>query len=143
MATPIFTAEQEAAPEPIERDDEAGSDTAVAEPKRPARSQTKPRRNDEDGPPRHAVVLHNDPTNGFAFVILTLVKILKVSTDRATRFAETAHRTGRCVVWTGHKEHAELKAQQITAVGPDPVARMEIGDAARPLKTTVEPVPGT
>lgn len=120
----------------------AATETREAESKRQARSARKTAENPEP-PPRHAVILHNDPHNSFGFVIDTLVKILAIDTSRAKFFAETAHRTGKCAVWTGLKEHAEMKAALITGQGPDPFAVMSLGDDARPLKTTVEPVPGT
>ncbi len=94
-------------------------------------------------PPRHAVILHNDPYSTVEFVIATLVKVLKIDPNQATRFTLAAHRTGRCAVWTGLKEHAEMKASLITGAGPDPVAVMSLGNQAKPLKTTIEPVPGS
>ncbi|MEM8494115.1 MAG: ATP-dependent Clp protease adaptor ClpS [Planctomycetota bacterium] len=120
----------------------AAPEAPEAKPKRHARSARETAENPEP-PPRHAVILHNDPHNSFGFVIDTLVKILAIDTSRAKFFAETAHRTGKCAVWTGLKEHAEMKAALITGEGPDPFAVMSLGDDAKPLKATVEPVPGT
>ncbi|MEM8781252.1 MAG: ATP-dependent Clp protease adaptor ClpS [Planctomycetota bacterium] len=134
---------------PEEPAQSAEADQAVAAPEAPPTStqrQTKPReaaKPNPKPPPRHAVILHNDPHNTFEFVIDTLVKILKIETGQAIRFTLTAHRTGKCAVWTGPKEHAEMKAAQITGQGPDPYAVMSLGGAATPLKTTIEPVPGT
>ncbi|MEM7576511.1 MAG: ATP-dependent Clp protease adaptor ClpS [Planctomycetota bacterium] len=129
---------------------EASADT-VAAPEAPASEaerDTKPRgqtetKDNPEPPPRHAVILHNDPYSAVNFVIATLVKVLKIDATRATYFTETAHRTGKCAVWTGAKEHAEMKSALITAEGPDPSAKMLLGSVAQPLKTTIEPVPGS
>ncbi len=107
-----------------------------AEPKRPtARPSNKP--NPKTLPP-HAVVLHNDPKNGFDFVITSLMKVFGYNALRAFKLTTTAHLKGRSIVWTGHKEYAELKAQQLKARGPDPVMKAK---GARPLNVTVELLP--
>lgn len=127
-------------PEPESIDDDGSVATAV-QPESDA--QAKPSKpGDGDGPPRWAVMLHNDPVNSYEFVVVTLMKVLRIDTAAAMRLTETAHTRGKCAVWTGMKEPAEFKAHQITAMGPDPVAVMAVGDAARPLKTTLEKVPG-
>ncbi len=118
---------------------ESDADTAVAEPQ-PRESPRADTDAKPDRPPRYAVILHNDDDIDFSFVIATLVKVLKVSATAAMRFALVAHKTGRCAVWTGLKEHAELKAQQIKGAGIDPTATCE---HPRPIKATIEPVPGT
>lgn len=91
--------------------------------------------------PPHVVFLHNDPHNSMEFVVRVLRKVLGLERSQAIRFMVVAHKRGRCAVWSGHKELAELKAAQITAAGPDPVAVLH-NKRAPPLKTTVEPAPG-
>ena len=56
--------------------------------------------------------------------------------DSATAFA-TFDLTGRAVVYTTHKEKAELKRDQVLAYGPDP--RMDISKG--PLGCYIEPAP--
>ena len=110
---------------------------AVAEADTDPRTEANPAKT---GPlPPHAVILHNDPFNGFEFVIASLIKVFRYNAMRAQRLTATAHSGGRCVVWTGHKELAELKAAQLKGRGADPLARAH---GARPLKVTVEPLPG-
>ncbi len=87
--------------------------------------------------PPYAVVLHNDPLNGFPFVTGVLCKVFRYGSGKAFWLALKAHTAGRSIVWTGVLEVAELKAEQIHACGPDPEA-----PAAKPLKVTVEPLPG-
>ena len=48
-----------------------------------------------------------------------------------------AHTQGRAMVWSGAKEHAELKCEQIKTAGPDPYAKK----ADFPLGTYIEPLP--
>ena len=85
-------------------------------------------------------MLHNDPHNSMPFVVGVLRKVLKLQRVQAIRFMVVAHRRGRCAVWSGHKELAEMKAAQITAAGPDPLALM-VNDKSPPLLATVEPAP--
>ena len=89
--------------------------------------------------PPWAVVLHNDDINGMDFVIRTLQKVLGVGLARAVALTLQAHTKGRALVWSGHRELAELKASQITGRGADP-AMMHRG--AKPLRVTVEKMPG-
>ncbi len=120
-----------------EAPDATKSDTATATPRvRPAPKEpaSKPL-------PPHVVFLHNDPFNSEIFVVVVLRKVLELDRSRATRLMGVAHRRGRCAVWSGHKELAELKAMQIEAVGPDPLA-VVMGEPCQPLKVTVEPAPG-
>ena len=63
--------------------------------------------------PPYNVILENDDFHSFEFVIEVLRKSLGVTEHQANQFAILAHRTGRAVVWTGNKEVAELKMEQI------------------------------
>jgi ATP-dependent Clp protease adaptor protein ClpS len=83
--------------------------------------------------------LHNDDANGFDFVIGVLCKVFHYSSIKSFRLTLKAHVSGRCIVWSGALEVAELKADQIRACGPDPESRSRGG---LPLRVTVEPLPG-
>jgi ATP-dependent Clp protease adaptor protein ClpS len=63
-------------------------------------------------PPYH-VILMNDDHHSFDFVIAVLRKVFGVSEEQAFQFALRAHETGRSVVWTGAKETAEFKVEQM------------------------------
>jgi ATP-dependent Clp protease adaptor protein ClpS len=87
--------------------------------------------------PPYAVILHNDDINTMDWVILVLRKVFGYTVEKCFGHMLEAHETGRSVVWTGAREVAELKADQIVSCGPDP-ARADAG--AETLRVTVEPV---
>ena len=92
-----------------------------------------------DHPPQYAVILHNDPINTMEFVVGVLQKVFGYNLVKALHLMLQAHLTGRCVVWSGPLEVAELRAEQIQSCGPDPTRR-EAG--ARPLSVSLEPLWG-
>ena len=89
--------------------------------------------------PPYAVILHNDDVNGFDHVISVLRKVFHYSRIKAARLTLEAHLKGRSIVWSGQLEHAELKADQIRACGPDPIMKAH---GALALTVTIEPLPG-
>jgi len=109
------------------------SDVCVS-PKQQSRAQTRTRRL----PPFH-VILENDDYHSVEFVITVLRKALGYAEERATQLTLVAHNSGRAVVWTGPKEVAELKAEQIRSFheysGFD-------GAKLGPLSCYIEPAPG-
>lgn len=63
--------------------------------------------------PPYQVVLLNDDHHSMEFVVTVLVRVFGYTTERCVRLMLEAHHSGRSVVWTGAKEVAELKAEQI------------------------------
>src|ERR1700730_9770658 len=63
--------------------------------------------------PPYNVILENDEDHSFEFVIGVLRKALGYAEERAFQLTHQAHSSGRAVVWTGPKEVAELKVDQI------------------------------
>jgi ATP-dependent Clp protease adaptor protein ClpS len=60
------------------------------------------------GDPWKVIVL-NDNHNTFDGVAAALSRVLPgVSFDQGLRIADTIHATGRAIVWSGHRELAEL-----------------------------------
>ena len=60
------------------------------------------------GEPWKVIVL-NDSHNTFEGVAAALSRILPgVSYDQGLRIADRIHSTGRAIVWSGHRERAEL-----------------------------------
>ena len=109
----------------------------------PAEAKPKPKqqpRDQSDSKPRqqppYAVILHNDSINGFDYVVATLRKVFHYGGLKAFRLTFTAHVKGRVVVWSGMKEHAELKADQLRSCGPDPQMKAR---GAQTLRVTIEP----
>jgi ATP-dependent Clp protease adaptor protein ClpS len=64
------------------------------------------------------VIVLNDQHNTFDGVAHALSAVLPgVSFDRGMTMANTIHTTGRAVVWSGHKEQAELYWEQLKGHG--------------------------
>jgi ATP-dependent Clp protease adaptor protein ClpS len=69
------------------------------------------------GAPWNVVVL-NDDHNTFQGVAMALASTLPdVSYDQGLRLADRIHSTGRAIVWSGHKEAAELYWEQLRGYG--------------------------
>jgi ATP-dependent Clp protease adaptor protein ClpS len=63
-------------------------------------------------PPYH-VILANDDHHSFEFVVEVLRKALNYTEEHSFQLTHEAHTKGRAIVWSGSKEVAELKAEQI------------------------------
>lgn len=111
----------------------AADDTTVATLSEPKTKNTTATRR---MPPYHVIIL-NDEEHTFEYVIELLAKIFGHSRTRGEELAWTIHTRGRAVVYTTHKEKAELKREQVLAYGPDP--RMSISKG--PLGCYIEPAP--
>ncbi|MBI3412401.1 MAG: ATP-dependent Clp protease adaptor ClpS [Planctomycetes bacterium] len=102
---------------------------------------TKPREKEEIGtrqvPPFH-VILENDDYHSFEFVVDVLRKSLGFNEQRAFLLTSEAHNKGRAVVWTGPKEVAELKVEQILSFHEIHLDGRKLG----PLGVSIEPAPG-
>jgi ATP-dependent Clp protease adaptor protein ClpS len=89
-------------------------------------------------PPYHVILL-NDDHHSMEFVIEVLSKVLGCATERAFQLMKEAHESGRAVIWTGTREVAELKAEQIQTF---PEIRAADGAQLGPLGCVIEPAPG-
>ena len=119
-------------------DEEQGS--AVAEPivttqTRP-KSKAAPSTETRRQPPYNVIIL-NDEEHTFDYVIELLTKLFAHPKKDAVALTWKIHLSGRAVVYTTHKEKAELKRDQVLAYGPDP--RMSISRG--PLRCYIEPAP--
>jgi len=103
-------------------------------PKPKQRSETAVRRL-----PPFNVILENDDYHSMEFVIEVLRKVLRCPQQRAVRLTLEAHVSGRAVVWTGPKEVAELKVEQIRSFH-----EVRSGDVPKlgPLGCFIEPAAG-
>jgi len=69
------------------------------------------------GKPWNVIVL-NDDHNTFQGVAFALSSTIPgVDYDKGMRMADRIHNTGRAVVWSGHKEPAELYWERLKAFG--------------------------
>jgi ATP-dependent Clp protease adaptor protein ClpS len=87
--------------------------------------------------PMYQVVLENDELHSFEFVVEVLRKSIGCSEQNAANFANEAHSRGRSIVWTGTREVAELKVEQIRSFHEIRVNGKKLG----PLHITIEPAP--
>jgi ATP-dependent Clp protease adaptor protein ClpS len=106
--------------------------TTSVMPRHEAKSQTRVQRQ----PPYNVVIL-NDEEHSFPYVIELLVKLFGHSLTTAQELTSRIHLSGRAVVYTTHKEKAELKRDQVLAYGPDPSMSISKG----PLGCYIEPAP--
>ena len=64
------------------------------------------------------VIVKNDDHNTFEGVAFALSSVLPgVSYDRGMAFANRIHSTGQAIVWSGHRERAELYWSQLEGFG--------------------------
>ncbi len=87
--------------------------------------------------PPYNVVILNDEEHTFPYVIELLVKLFRHSLPKAEELTLRIHTAGRAIVYTTHKELAELKRDQVIAFGADPRLQTSKG----PLRCYVEPAP--
>ena len=70
--------------------------------------------------PRWNVVLLDDSDHTYDYVVEMLGAVFGHPLSTAFRMAVEVDTTGRVIVWTAHRELAELKQDQIHAYGADP-----------------------
>ncbi|MDQ7013237.1 MAG: ATP-dependent Clp protease adaptor ClpS [Planctomycetota bacterium] len=67
------------------------------------------------------VVLLDDDDHSYEYVIAMMQEIFRHTLERAFLVARAVDSEGRAVCLTTHREHAELKCEQIHAFGRDPL----------------------
>ena len=87
--------------------------------------------------PPYNVILLNDDDHSMEFVIEVLIKAFGYPIERCVQLMFEAHETGRAVIWTGSKEVAELKQEQVRTFSEKRSGR-DLG----PLGCEIEPAPG-
>lgn len=107
---------------------------AVATPPQEQAERPKPKKL-----PPYAVVVLNDDEHTFEYVIDTFRKVFGYQEQKCFKLAESIHLSGRAIVWSGPKEVAELKRDQIVGAGPDFYAKKPV---KWPLGVVIEPLPG-
>jgi len=89
--------------------------------------------------PPYNVILLNDDDHSMEFVVDVLRKVFSFPMERCVQLMLEAHTTGRAVVWTGSKEVAELKVEQIHTYHE---IRDRDNKKLGPLDCLIEPAPG-
>jgi ATP-dependent Clp protease adaptor protein ClpS len=87
--------------------------------------------------PPYNVVILNDEEHTFPYVIELLIKLFHHDLRKAEELTWRIHTTGRAIVYTTHKELAELRRDQVIAYGADP----RLGKSKGPMRCYVEPAP--
>jgi ATP-dependent Clp protease adaptor protein ClpS len=97
-------------------------------------TKTRPRVEDQpdvDEPRMWHVVLLDDDDH----VIRMMQELFACSLERAFELAEKVDHEGRAICITTHREHAELKQEQIHSYGPDKL----IARCSGPMSAILEP----
>lgn len=94
--------------------------------RRPARPspRTRPQRSEKpktEEPRPWNVVLLDDDEHSYEYVMAMVQELFKHSLEKAFQIARRVDSDGRAICLTTHKEHAELKRDQILAFGKDPL----------------------
>ncbi|HEX4148394.1 MAG TPA: ATP-dependent Clp protease adaptor ClpS [Pirellulales bacterium] len=105
----------------------------VSTPQEETRQRKKPKRQ-----PRYQVVLWNDDDHTYAYVMVMLLEIFGYPTEKGFQLAKEVDTSGRAILLTTTKEHAELKRDQVHAYGKDHAIQACKGS----MWCTIEPVPG-
>ena len=119
-----------------ENDFDPADDEPVVTTQTAPKSKTVPENQTRRLPPFNVIIL-NDEEHTFDYVIELLTKLFGHPVKTAIELTWRVHLSGRAVVYTTHKEKAELKRDQVLAYGPDP--RMDISKG--PLGCYIEPAP--
>ena len=97
-----------------------------------AKPSPKPR---NDTLPPFNVVLHDDDHHTYEYVIEMLKSVFAHPEERGFKLAKEVDDTGRVIVFTGHKELAELKREQVQGYGRD----KRLATSKGGMTATVEP----
>ena len=113
------------------------SQAAVAEPPAEVRAEHKPADKKPKPLPPYGVFVLNDDLHSFSYVIETFQKVFRYDAQKAFELARHIHLNGRGLVFSGSKEVAELKRDQIRGAGPDFHAAQKV---EFPLGAYIEPL---
>ena len=115
------------------------AESAVVEPlKKPARRKQPKQDQRPKQQPRYNVILWDDDDHTYAYVIVMLMELFGYPTEKGYQLACEVDTSGRVIVLTTTREHAELKRDQIHAYGKDALIDGCLGS----MWATVEAVDG-
>jgi ATP-dependent Clp protease adaptor protein ClpS len=87
--------------------------------------------------PPYAVIVFNDDYHTYQYVVECFARVFGYSQEKSFLLAKEIHVRGLGIVWSGSKEVAELKREQIEGMGPDLYAARRID---WPLRVELEPL---
>ena len=122
---------------------EEPSGGGVAAPEKPPakeKAKAKPgveKKEKVDKLPPWNVVLLDDDQHSYEYVIEMLGKVLRHAPPTAFKMAQEVDASGRVIVFTGHREVAELKREQLVSYGSDP----RIASCQGGMSAILEPAP--
>ena len=102
-----------------------------------AATKSKPKQEPKTLPP-YNVVLLDDDDHTYEYVIEMLQKVFGHAIEKAYLMAKEVDKSGRVIVYTTHKELAELKCQQIVGFGKD----VRLARSAGSMSALIEPAMG-
>jgi ATP-dependent Clp protease adaptor protein ClpS len=108
-------------------------ETIVVTTKPEPKTRSRPRKQ-----PPYAVIVENDDLHTYQYVVEALSKIFGYSEQKSFLLAVEVDTRGKAVVWSGTRELAELKRDQIRGYGPDRYATRPV---TFPLGVYIEPMP--
>lgn len=107
----------------------------MSEPNRPSTKSKATGETKTSQPWLWNVVLLDDQEHSDVYVIRMVQELFSRSAEQGQKVAETVDKEGRAILMTTHKEHAELKRDQILAYGRDPQVSASTGS----MKAVLEP----
>lgn len=113
---------------------QASSDVVVKTPERSKPSTNRPK---PKPLPQFHVILLDDDEHSFEYVIEMMQVVFAYPPERGLKIADEVNDTGRVIVFTSHRELAELKRDQILRYGADP----RIGRCRGSMTAVLEPAP--
>jgi ATP-dependent Clp protease adaptor protein ClpS len=87
--------------------------------------------------PPYNVILWDDQEHTPEYVIAMMQKLFGHPAEKGLQIAQEVDSSGRAIVLTTTREHAELKRDQIHAFGKDPI----INTCKGSMSASIEPVP--
>jgi ATP-dependent Clp protease adaptor protein ClpS len=86
--------------------------------------------------PRYNVILWDDPDHSYEYVIVMLRELFRKPVESGYQIAKEVDTSGRAILLTTTREHAELKRDQIHAFGKDQYIERCKGS----MSATIEPI---
>jgi ATP-dependent Clp protease adaptor protein ClpS len=101
-------------------------------PRPDTRTSTRPR---PKQPPLWNVVLLDDDEHTYEYVVEMMQLLFAHPMERAFTIARRVDKAGRAVCFTTHREHAELKLEQVRGYGKDPL----LSESRGSMRALIEP----